>query len=107
MLFVSGNTVLLALSTAFSHLYKDFRQQCNISEFLKPVNYLCVFIAVETTVLAYVMVTYICKLHSVKICTVTRPLVIKKWNFNSFMLKFYVCMLCMLLCRQSDKVQQK
>ncbi|XP_023714736.1 transmembrane protein 192 isoform X2 [Cryptotermes secundus] len=55
------NTVLLALSTAFSHLYKDFRQQCNISEFLKPVNYLCVFIAVETTVLAYFMVIYICK----------------------------------------------
>lgn len=78
MLFVAGNAVLLALSTAFSHLYKDFRQQCNISGFLKPVNYLCVFIAVETTVLAYVIVMYICKLHSVKICTVMRPLLIKK-----------------------------
>lgn len=55
------NAVLLAFSTAMHHLYKDFRQQCNISGFLKPVNYLCVFIAVETTILAYVIVMYICK----------------------------------------------
>jgi hypothetical protein len=67
MLFVSGNAVLLALSTALHHLYKDFRQQCNVSGFLKPMNYLCVFIAVETAVLAYVIVTYVCKLHSVNV----------------------------------------
>jgi hypothetical protein len=65
MLFVSGNAVLLALSTVLHHLYKDFRHQCNISGFLKPVNYLCIFIAVETTILAYVIVMYICKLHSI------------------------------------------
>lgn len=78
MLFVSGNAVLLAFSAALYHLYENFRKQCSISGFLKPMNYLCVFIAVETTVLAYVIVMYICKLHSINVCTVQRSLHIKK-----------------------------
>lgn len=55
------NAVLLVLNTVFHHLYNDFRQQCSVSGFSKPVNYLSIFIAVETAVLACVIITYVCK----------------------------------------------
>jgi hypothetical protein len=66
ILFSSGNAVLLVLNTVFHHLYNDFRQQCSVSGFFKPVNYLSLFIVVETAVLACVIIAYVCKLHSIK-----------------------------------------
>jgi len=66
VLFSSGNAVLLVLNTLFLHLYNDFRQQCVVSGFSKPVNYLSIFIAVETVVLACVIIPYVRKLQSVK-----------------------------------------
>ncbi|XP_069671714.1 transmembrane protein 192 isoform X2 [Periplaneta americana] len=53
------NAVLLVLSTVFQHLYEDFRQQCTVSGFAKPVNYLCIIIAVETVLLTCTIILYI------------------------------------------------
>jgi len=66
VLFSSGNAILLVLNTLFHHLYNDFRQQCGVSGFSKPINYLSVFIGVETAVLACVIIPYVRKLRSVK-----------------------------------------
>lgn len=62
----AGNAVLLVLNTLFNHLYNDFRQQCSVSGFSKPVNYLSIFIAAETAILACVIITYVRKLQLVK-----------------------------------------
>jgi hypothetical protein len=63
VLFSSGNAALLVLSIVFQHLYNDFRQQCSVDGFSKPVNYLLIFIAVETALLACVIIPYIRKLQ--------------------------------------------
>ncbi|XP_021917703.1 transmembrane protein 192 isoform X2 [Zootermopsis nevadensis] len=55
------NALLLVSSTLLQHLYEDFKQQCSVDGFSKPVNHLCVFIAVETAVLACVILLYIRK----------------------------------------------
>jgi len=55
------NAVLLVLNTLFHHLYNDFRQQCSVSGFSKPVYSLSIFIAVETGILACVIIPYVRK----------------------------------------------
>lgn len=55
------NAVLLVLNTLFHHLYDDFRQQCSVGGFSKPIYSLSIFIAVEAAILACVIIPYVRK----------------------------------------------
>jgi len=66
VLFSAGNAVLLVLNALFHHLYNDFRQQCSVGGLTKPVYTLSIFIAVETAILACVIIPYVRKLQSVR-----------------------------------------
>jgi len=66
VLFSTGNAVLLVLNTLFHHLYDDFRQQCSVGGFSKPIYSLSIFIGVEAAILACVIIPYVRKLQSVK-----------------------------------------